>query len=334
MIGIWGSREEKIEASFYFFFYTLIGSFLMLLSIFKIYSSVGNSNLLFIYSHNIAYSEVWIFLGILISLSIKIPMVPVHLWLPKAHVEAPIAGSVLLAGVLLKLGGYGYFRLILPITPQSLSYFSPLLIMISLIAIVYGAFSTLRQNDLKKLIAYSSISHMGIVTLCIFIKSTEGLIASILMMLSHGFISSAMFIFSFILYSRHHTRIFKYYKGLTVSMPIFSSITLLVILGNIGFPLTLNFVSEILAIKSAISFSIFSALVLCLGSFITLIYSLYMYNRIFFGQISSYLIYSRDLLSYEFQPLLFLFIITLFFGVLPNFIIKIISVQIFFFNTF
>jgi len=332
IIGIWGSREEKIEASFYFFFYTFTGSFLMLLTILKIFSTTGTTNILIIYQLKLD-KEMWIFMGFIISLSIKIPMVPFHLWLPKAHVEAPISGSVLLAGILLKLGGYGLLRLIIPSITLGFKYFTPIYITLSIIAIIYGALSTLRQNDIKKLIAYSSISHMGIVTICIFTNSSEGLIASIIMMLGHGFISSAMFISTFVLYSRHHTRNLKYYKGLSIIMPLFSSFNLLLILSNIGFPFTLNFISEILAIKSLLRLSLFSAITLCLGSFLTLVYSFFLYNRVFFGNLSPYLYYARDLSLIESQSFIILILIIIITGITPHIFIDFLSTQILFLNT-
>ena len=335
LIGIWGSREEKIEASFYFFFYTLIGSFLMLLSIFKLYSLFGNTNFIFLYHLSINFNlECMLFLGFFISLCIKIPMFPFHLWLPKAHVEAPISGSILLAGILLKLGGYGFLRLLLPLFSKSLNYYSCFLIILSLLSIIYAGLSTFRQNDLKKLIAYSSVSHMGIVTLCIFIASSEGLISAIIMMLAHGFISSAYFIFSFVLYARFQTRLIKYYKGLTISMPILSFLVLFLVLGNIGFPYTLNFITEFLAIKTTLNYSLFAVIILSLGCFISLVYSIFLYNRMFFGSISPYLKFCRDLYKFEFFSINILIFLTILFGILPNIIINLMTTQIYNFNIF
>ena len=323
IIGIWGSREEKVKAAFYFFFYTLIGSLLMLLSIFKIYSLTGTTNYLSLLNIEIPSSlQFWLFLGFFASLSVKIPMIPFHIWLPQAHVEAPVAGSVLLAGILLKLGGYGFVRFGYPLFPLASEYFSPMIITISLIAIIYASFTTCRQTDIKRLIAYSSVSHMGLVTLAIFCHSKEGIIASIIMMIAHGLVSSGLFMSSAVLYVRHHSRAIRYFRGVVVTMPIFSVITLILILANIGFPMTLNFVAEFLSILAAFSFSKLTGILACLGALMSTVYALYFYNRIYFGTLSNHLKFSREMLEFEFQAFLPLVFITIFLGLFPNFILE------------
>ena len=323
LIGVWGSREEKVKAAFYFFFYTLIGSLLMLLSIFKLFSIIGSTHYNLLINIEIpSYYQFWFFLGFIISLSIKIPMIPFHIWLPQAHVEAPLAGSVLLAGILLKLGGYGIIRFIFPIFPLASEYFSPLLIIISLIAIIYGGLTTCRQNDMKRLIAYSSVSHMGLVTLALFVHSLEGLFASIIMMLAHGLISSGLFMSSGVLYLRFHSRIIKYFKGLTLIMPILSIITLILILSNIGFPLTFNFIAELLSILCAFNYNWIIGILSSFGSFISIIYALYFYNRIYFGLLSNYLIKIKEISFFEFHSFIPLIFFTLFLGIYPNYINK------------
>ena len=323
IIGIWGSREEKVKAAFYFFFYTLIGSLLMLLSIFKIYSLTGTTNYLSLLNIEIPSSlQFWLFLGFFASLSVKIPMIPFHIWLPQAHVEAPVAGSVLLAGILLKLGGYGFVRFGYPLFPLASEYFSPMIIIISLIAIIYASFTTCRQTDIKRLIAYSSVSHMGLVTLAIFCHSKEGIIASIIMMIAHGLVSSGLFMSSAVLYVRHHSRAIRYFRGVVVTMPIFSIITLILILANIGFPMTLNFVAEFLSILAAFSFSKLTGILACLGALMSTVYALYFYNRIYFGTLSNHLKFSREMLEFEFQAFLPLVFITIFLGLFPNFILE------------
>lgn len=330
IIGIWGSREEKIKAAFYFFFYTLIGSLLMLIAIFKIYSIIGSTNYWLIVTSEIPKNlQYWLFLGFFASLSVKIPMIPFHIWLPQAHVEAPVAGSVLLAGILLKLGGYGFIRFSYPLFPIASEYFSPLIIFLSLIAIIYGSFTTCRQSDVKRLIAYSSVAHMGLVTLSIFTHSIEGLIASVLMMLAHGLVSSGLFMSSAVIYVRHHTRIIKYLKGLSQVMPIFSTITLILILGNISFPLTLNFIAEFLSITAAFCYSYLSGLLTCIGVLLGTVYSLYFYNRVYFGNLSKNISLSREMLRFEFQSFLPLIILTILLGIFPNIILNLINLTAF-----
>ena len=323
MIGIWGSREEKIKAAFYFFFYTLIGSLLMLICIFKLYSLVGTTNYLNLINIEIPSSmQFWLFIGFFASFSVKIPMVPVHIWLPQAHVEAPVAGSVLLAGILLKLGGYGFIRFGFPLFPIASEYLSPIVIVLSLVAIVYASFTTCRQTDIKRLIAYSSVSHMGLVTLAIFCHSKEGIIASIVMMIAHGLVSSGLFMGSAVLYVRHHSRAIKYFRGVVITMPLFSILTLILILANIGFPLTFNFIAEFLSILTAFNYSKIVGILTCLGALMSTVYALYFYNRVYFGSLSPHLRNSREMLEFEFQAFLPLVLLTLVLGLFPNIILE------------
>lgn len=323
IIGIWGSREEKVKAAFYFFFYTLIGSLLMLLCIFKLYSLTGTTNYFNLINIELPSSiQFWLFLGFFASFSVKIPMIPVHIWLPQAHVEAPVAGSVLLAGILLKLGGYGFIRFGFPLFPIASEYLSPVVIILSLIAITYASFTTCRQTDIKRLIAYSSVSHMGLVTLAIFCHSKEGIVASIIMMIAHGLVSSGLFMGSAVLYVRHHSRAIRYFRGVVVTMPIFSVITLILILANIGFPLTLNFIAEFLSILTAFHYSKITGIIACLGALMSTVYALYFYNRIYFGSMSKHLINSREMLEFEFQAFLPLVLLTIILGLFPNILLE------------
>nr|YP_010890121.1 NADH dehydrogenase subunit 4 [Agalma clausi]WJJ70157.1 NADH dehydrogenase subunit 4 [Agalma clausi] len=319
LIGIWGSREEKVRAAFYFFFYTLIGSLLMLMSIFKLYSLLGSTNIILISNISLPSNyQFWFFIGFTISFAVKVPMVPVHIWLPQAHVEAPLAGSVLLAGILLKLGGYGFIRFLNPLFPLAFQYFTPFIVLLSIIAIIYGGLTTCRQNDMKRLIAYSSVAHMGFVSLAIFTHSFEGLCASIFMMLAHGLSSSGLFMSAGVLYARFHSRVIKYFKGLTVSMPILSSITLILILANIGFPLTFNFIAEFFTIISAYNYSWIVGVLSSLGLILATVYALYFYNRMFFGYLGNYLISPRQITLFEFHPLFILLVFIIIFGVKPD----------------
>lgn len=227
-----------------------------------------------------------------------------------------------MAGILLKLGGYGFLRFGYPLFPIASEYFSPFIIMMSLVAIIYASLTTCRQTDIKRLIAYSSISHMGLVTLSIFCHSKEGVVASIAMMIAHGLVSSGLFMTSAVLYVRHHSRAIRYFRGIVTTMPIFSLITLVLILANIGFPLTLNFIAEFLSILTAFSFSKLTGILCCVGALVSTIYALYFYNRIYFGTLSTHLKYSREILEFEFQAFLPLIFITILLGLFPNIILE------------
>jgi proton-translocating NADH-quinone oxidoreductase chain M len=221
IIGIWGSRYRKIHATFQFFFYTLIGSLLMLIAIIYIYLVVGTSDLsiILLFKFN-NYTQIFLWLAFFLALAVKIPMMPFHIWLPEAHVEAPTAGSVILAGLLLKMGGYAILRFLVPIFDYANVFFIPFVFLLSSIAILYSSLATIRQLDLKKIIAYSSIAHMNYVTIGLFSYDIQGIQGCIFLMLSHGLVSSALFICVGILYDRYKTRILKYYGGLVQLMPL------------------------------------------------------------------------------------------------------------------
>nr|YP_004123208.1 NADH dehydrogenase subunit 4 [Oscarella viridis]ADO51461.1 NADH dehydrogenase subunit 4 [Oscarella viridis] len=322
IIGIWGAREEKVLASYYFFFYTLIGSVFMLLGIFVLYSNTGTTDYQTLCGLRLD-SEIqkWVFMGFFVSLAIKIPKIPFHIWLPQAHVEAPCAGSVMLAGVLLKIGGYGFIRFSWPILPEASEYFAPLILTLSLLAVIYGSLTTCRQVDFKRLIAYSSVAHMGLVTLGIFTHTIQGLVAAIFLMLAHGLVSSSLFIIVTLLYERHHTRLIKYYRGMTITMPIFATIMLLMTLANIAVPLSCNFVGEFLSLLAAFEYSIIVGVLASLGMVLGAAYSLYLYNRVCFGNSSNYIIFSRDVNRREFYVLLPLIGLTILMGIYPSAII-------------
>nr|YP_010133399.1 NADH dehydrogenase subunit 4 [Exaiptasia diaphana]CDG50907.1 NADH dehydrogenase subunit 4 [Exaiptasia diaphana]CDG50921.1 NADH dehydrogenase subunit 4 [Exaiptasia diaphana] len=322
LIGVWGSREEKVRASYYFFFYTFVGSVFMLLGIFQLYSSVGTTDYQALLNIELPSStQKWIFAGFFLSLAVKIPQVPFHIWLPQAHVEAPVSGSVILAGILLKLGGYGFLRFTWPILPVATEYFAPFIIMLSIIAIIYGSLTTCRQVDLKRLIAYSSVAHMGLVTLGLFTHTVEGLVAAVFMMLAHGLVSSALFIAVTYLYERHHTRLIKYYRGITFSMPIFVSIFLVLTLTNMAIPLSCNFVAEFFSLLAVFEYNLVIGVLAATGMVWSAAYSLYLYNRVSFGAASNYLLFTRDLNRREFLAISPLVVLIFILGVLPSLII-------------
>ena len=326
IIGIWGSREEKVLAAYYFFFYTFIGSVFMLLAIFYLYSHTGTTDYLALcclqFEKELQYL---IFLGFFLSLAIKIPKIPFHIWLPQAHVEAPVAGSVILAGVLLKLGGYGFIRFSWPLLPDASEFFGPLIQTLSLLAVIYGSLTTCRQVDLKRIIAYSSVAHMGLVTLGLFSHTIQGLVAAVFLMLAHGLVSSALFIAVTLLYERHHTRLVKYYRGVVVTMPLFGTLMLTLVLANASIPLSCNFVGEFISLLAAFEYSFVVGVLASFGMVLSAGYSIYLYNRVFFGTPSNFLSFSRDLNRREFYILFPLVFLIFLIGIFPFIIIDVVK---------
>lgn len=284
IIGVWGSRQRKIRAAYQFFLYTLFGSVFMLLAILFIYFQTGTTDVQILYSTEWSTRrQILLFVAFFASFAVKIPMVPVHIWLPEAHVEAPTAGSVILAGILLKLGTYGLLRFSMPMFPEATAYFTPFIYTLSVIAIIYTSLTTLRQIDLKKIIAYSSVAHMNFVTIGMFSLNVQGIEGSILLMLSHGLVSSALFLCVGALYDRHHTRLVKYYGGLCSTMPIFSLIFLFFTLGNMSLPGTSSFVGEFLILVGAFQSNTSIATLAAIGMVLGAAYSIWLYNRVVFG---------------------------------------------------
>ena len=321
----WGSRIEKSRAAYYLFFFTLISSVLMLISIIKLYLLTGTLNIRFLSCISIPiYYQKWGFIVMCLAFMVKIPMFPFHIWLPQALVEAPLAGSVLLAGIMLKLGAYGFIKLAIPIYPYAFYYYSPFLLLLSLCSILYGGLSTLRQSDMKRLIAYSSVAHMGFATYSLFNPNNVeiGLIGCIIILIAHGFASPGLFCIVGIIYERYHTRIIKYYSGLGVIMPLLGVFAFLFTLASIAFPGSLNFVGEIVIIFVACEYSILQAFIICLGAFVGLLYSLYFYQRIFTGGLSRYLLGGREINKLEFLSLLLLFFPILLLGIFPNVVLN------------
>jgi len=326
IIGIWGARKEKISAAYYFFFYTLVGSILMLIGIIYLYTEYGTTDYFILLTKNIEYNtQLLLFLAFFASFAIKIPKFPFHIWLPLAHVEAPLAGSILLAAVLIKLGSYGIMRFSLPLFPEASLYFAPLVNTMAILAIIYASLTTLRQTDLKRIIAYSSVSHMGVVMLGIFSFTTTGIEGSIFLQIAHGIVSSALFIIVTILYDRHHTRIVKYYRGVVSTMPIYSIYFFIFTLANIGVPLSCNFVGEFLSLYGIFSTNFIIGLLGSTGMVLSACYALFLYNRVVFGASSPYIaksIENRDISRREWYVLLPLGLLTLILGVYPDIILS------------
>jgi proton-translocating NADH-quinone oxidoreductase chain M len=284
IIGVWGSRQRKIQAAYQFFLYTLLGSVFMLLAILFIFFQTGTTDLQILLTTEFSERrQILLWIAFFASFSVKVPMVPVHIWLPEAHVEAPTAGSVILAGILLKLGTYGFLRFSIPMFPEATLYFTPFIYTLSVIAIIYTSLTTIRQIDLKKIIDYSSVAHMNFVTIGMFSLNIQGIEGSILLMLSHGMVSSALFLCVGVLYDRHKTRLVKYYGGLVSTMPMFSTIFLFFTLANMSLPGTSSFIGEFLILVGVFQRNSLVATLAALGMILGAAYSLWLYNRVIFG---------------------------------------------------
>lgn len=320
IIGIWGSRERKVRAVYLFFFYTLCSSILMLISILYLYSKVGSLNYELLLTHKFTFNEqLFIWFSFFFSFSSKIPMFPFHIWLPEAHVEAPTVGSVLLAGILLKLGVYGFLRYSLAIFPDTSVFLSPFVYSLSLIGIIYASFAALRQTDLKRIIAYSSIAHMSLVVLGLFSFHSLGIEGAILQSISHGFVAGGLFLLIGILYERYHSRFLYYYGGLVHFMPIYSSIFLIFTMSNIALPGTSSFIGEFMILIGTYKTSIFVTILASLGVILSGTYSLWLYNRMIFGNIKeNYTILFKDLTLREFFIVFPLIVFILLLGLSPN----------------
>ncbi len=288
IIGIWGG-PNRIYATIKFFLYTLLGSLLMLVALVYLYfSGNGSFALADLYTIKLGLAEqIWIFLAFFMAFAVKIPMFPVHTWLPDAHVEAPTGGSVVLAAIMLKMGAYGFIRFNLPITPDASHTLSGFIIALSLIAIVYIAMVALAQTDMKKLIAYSSISHMGFVTLGLFVYNKMAFEGAIIQMISHGFISGAMFLCVGVLYDRMHTRKMSDYGGVANTMPKFAAFMMLFAMANAGLPGTSGFVGEFLVILGAFQVNVWYAIIAGTTLVLGAAYTLWMYKRVIFGAINN-----------------------------------------------
>ncbi|OGA39450.1 MAG: NADH-quinone oxidoreductase subunit M [Betaproteobacteria bacterium RIFCSPLOWO2_12_FULL_62_13] len=320
IIGVWGG-PNRVYAALKFFLYTLLGSLLLLVALIYLYNvSDGSFSLLDFYRLPLPIeAQVLIFLAFMLSFAVKVPMWPVHTWLPDAHVEAPTGGSVVLAAIMLKLGGYGFLRLSLPIVPDASQYLAGFVIALSLIAVVYIGLVALVQSDLKKLIAYSSVSHMGFVTLGLFIFNAHGMEGAVIQMISHGFISGALFLCVGVLYDRMHSRQIADYGGVVNTMPVFAALFMLFALANSGLPGTSGFVGEFMVIMGAVKASFWYAFAAATTLVFGAAYTLWMYKRVIFGAVAnSHVAALKDINMREFLVLGLLAVAVLAMGVWPN----------------
>ena len=318
IIGIWGGAR-RVYASFKFFLYTLLGSVLMLLAMMAMYWSAGTTDIPTLLAHKFPVElQTWMWLAFFASFAVKMPMWPVHTWLPDAHVEAPTAGSVVLAAILLKMGGYGFLRFSLPMFPVASDYFAPLVFGMSVIAIVYTSLVALMQEDMKKLIAYSSVAHMGFVTMGIFTGTVQGIQGGIFQMISHGFISGALFLCVGVVYDRMHTREIAAYGGLVNRMPIYAFVFLLFTLANVGLPGTSGFVGEFLTLVGAFKANTWVAAIATTGVILSAGYALWLYRKVVFGVLEKENLKTiTDMNKREIAILAPLVVLTVFFGFYP-----------------
>jgi proton-translocating NADH-quinone oxidoreductase chain M len=320
IIGVWGSRERRIRAAYMFFLYTLLGSVLMLLAILYIYYQAGTTDYQILLTTTFDPEvQKLLWLAFFASFAVKVPMLPVHIWLPEAHVEAPTAGSVILAGILLKLGSYGFLRFSLPLFPYASVYFTPFIYSFACIAVIYTSLTAIRQTDLKRIIAYASVAHMNLVLIGMFVYNLQGLEGSILQQLSHGLVSGALFLCVGVIYDRHHTRLVKYYSGLAHTMPIYIAIFMFFSMANIALPGTSSFVGEFLILAGAFQTNTTVCVLSATGMILGGGYSLWLFNRVAFGNIKvQYMKAFSDVDKREFATLLPLIVLTLVMGIYPE----------------
>jgi len=320
IIGVWGG-PNRVYAAVKFFLYTLLGSLLSLVALIFLYFSAGGSFSFFdFYQTQLPIvAQVFVFIAFFMAFAVKVPMWPVHTWLPDAHVEAPTGGSVVLAAIMLKLGGYGFLRLSLPIVPDASHLLAPVIIALSLIAVVYIGLVALVQTDMKKLIAYSSISHMGFVTLGTFLFNAQGMEGAVMQMISHGFISGAMFLCVGVLYDRMHSRLIADYGGVANRMPVFAALFMFFSMANAGLPGTSGFVGEFLVIMGAMQVNFWFAFAAAITLIFGAAYTLWMYKRVIFGAVANAHVGElQDINAREFLVLGVLAVLVLVMGVWPQ----------------
>ena len=319
IIGIWGG-PRRVYASFKFFLYTLLGSVLMLLAIIYMYWTSGTTDITQLLAHPgfTPEAQKWLWLAFFASFAVKMPMWPVHTWLPDAHVEAPTAGSVILAAILLKMGGYGFLRFSLPMFPDASVYFQDFVFFLSVVAIIYTSLVALMQEDMKKLIAYSSVAHMGFVTMGIFALNRQGIDGAMFQMISHGLVSGALFLCVGVVYDRMHTREIAAYGGLVNRMPLYACIFMVFTMANVGLPGTSGFIGEFLSLMGAFKASTWVAFFATTGVILSAAYALWLYRRVIFGKLTKpALMHLPDITPRELATLLPLVLLTIYFGAYP-----------------
>jgi NADH-quinone oxidoreductase subunit M len=319
IIGVWGGAR-RVYASFKFFLYTLLGSVLMLIAVMAMYVTAGTTDIPALLAYDFPKDmQNWLWLAFFASFAVKMPMWPVHTWLPDAHVEAPTAGSVILAGILLKMGGYGFIRFSLPMFPDASVYFANFVFVLSVIAIIYTSLVALMQEDIKKLIAYSSVAHMGFVTMGLFTLNRQGVDGAVVQMISHGFVSGALFLCVGVVYDRMHTREIKAYGGLVNRMPIYATVFMLFTMANVGLPGTSGFVGEFLTLLGAFEANTTVAIFATTGVILSACYALWLYRRVIFGELDKKALMDiEDMNGREMFIIAPLVIATLVFGFYPK----------------
>jgi NADH-quinone oxidoreductase subunit M len=319
IIGVWGG-PRRVYAAVKFFLYTLTGSVLMLLALIAMWLHAGTTDIeTLLHTQFPAHMQTWLFLALFASFAVKVPMWPVHTWLPDAHVEAPTAGSVILAGVLLKMGAYGFLRFSIPMLPDASAYFAPLMYTLSIVAVIYTSLVALAQEDMKKLIAYSSVAHMGVVTIGMFTFNEQGISGALFQMLSHGIVSAALFLVVGVIYDRIHTREIARYGGLADRMPAYAFTFMLFTMASVGLPGTSGFVGEFLVIIGSFQVSFWLALLGGMGMILGAAYALYLYRRVIFGRLTKDdLRHILDLSPREWAVFAPLVILTMWMGIDPS----------------
>jgi NADH-quinone oxidoreductase subunit M len=323
IIGIWG-HERRVYASFKFFLYTLLGSVLLLIAVMAMWKTAGTTDIAALLTYRFSPSmQIWLWLAFFASFAVKMPMWPVHTWLPDAHVEAPTAGSVILAGILLKMGGYGFIRFSLPMFPDASHHFAPLIYALSIIAIIYTSLVALMQEDMKKLIAYSSVAHMGFVTMGLFSMTEQGIEGAMFQMVSHGLVSGALFLCVGVVYDRTHTRQIAAYGGLVYRMPLYAAAFMVFTLANIGLPGTSGFIGEFLTLLGTFRANSWVAFFATFGIILSASYALWLYRKIIFGKlVKPELMNIRDLSPREMWVMAPLVALIIFYGVRPGVILE------------